>query len=173
MKRLRYALLLFESYCRAKWGIFIWDTDFFYAIQSNISSPLKYGLIMSNTGYFAELLNITSLNHYAARMKHKNRNLKTEKFSHVLKYGILEYLQLKENLLYLLQLPMLLTAKISIANLYVFLSIHLAWEKLWKCMKTCPFYSIKVRLKEHPSAIHKERWNLLVIAIFFFLIKKL
>lgn len=168
MKRLRYALLLFESYCRAKWGIFIWDTDFFYAIQSNISSPLKYGLIMSNTGYFAELLNITSLNHYAARMKHKNGNLKTEKFSHVLKYGILEYLQLKENLLYLLQLPMLLTAKISIANLYVFLSIHLAWEKLWKCMKTCPFYSIKVRLKEHPSAIHKERWNLLVIAIFFF-----
>lgn len=58
---------------------------------------------MSNTGYFAELLNITSLNHYAARMKHKNRNLKTE-FSHILKYNILEYLQLKDKLLYLIQI---------------------------------------------------------------------
>lgn len=57
---------------------------------------------MSNTGYFAELLNVTSLNHYAARMKHKKRNLKTEKFSHIMKYSILEYLQLKDKLLYLI-----------------------------------------------------------------------
>lgn len=77
---------------------------------------------MSNTGYFAELLNITSLNHYAARMKHI--------FSHILKYNILEYVQLKDKLLYLIQIQMLLAAKISIANPYLFLSIHLALENL-------------------------------------------
>lgn len=33
--------------------------------------------MLSNTEYFAELLNTTSLNHYAARLKHKNGKLKT------------------------------------------------------------------------------------------------
>lgn len=76
---------------------------------------------MSNTEYFAEVLNKTSLNHYAARLKHKSRNLKTEKFSHTLKYSILEYVQLKDKLLCLIQVQMLLAAKISIANPYLFL----------------------------------------------------
>lgn len=81
---------------------------------------------MSNAKYFAELLNTISLNHYADRMKHKNRNLKTEKFSHILKHRFFKYVQLKDKLLHLIQVKMLLAAKISIANPYLFLSIHLA-----------------------------------------------
>jgi len=36
--------------------------------------------MLSNTEYFAELLNLISLNHYAGKLKHKNGNLKAEVF---------------------------------------------------------------------------------------------
>ena len=74
------------------------------------------------------------------------------KFSHILKYRILGYVQLKDKLLYLIWVQMLLAAKIGIVNLYLFLLIHLAWEKLWEHLwKQALFYSVKERIKGYDT----------------------